>query len=308
MAQVTIYKLLPKYFYRPQHTLQTIALSSYERQDSVGYFSLPMEIRDSIMELVLTVGDIQLQFTEIDKKMEDMMNEVEQRLGMPFDDFKGHFELGQHSNLQPPGLQFLATCKQACAEGFKVFFSTNIFFLPYGPLENTCRYFKEINLEHQLKIQGLGLMFGVQDLTPLALRVIHGDIQAYYYPFEEPFAAGERRGMIWGEHSGRHLLEIWKQKLGYLRGLPVGMRKVKIGNSSRVQEWEGPQVDDALAGQAASAWSKELTRMKSDAGKEVEMLVRAVVEYGDQIGLVVLENMAKKGWAVDFLDAVLSGD
>lgn len=51
MAQVTIYALLPKYFYRPQRTLQTIALSSYERQRPVGFFSLPMEIRDRIMKL-----------------------------------------------------------------------------------------------------------------------------------------------------------------------------------------------------------------------------------------------------------------
>ena len=195
MAQVTIYELLPKYFYRPQRTLQTIALSGYERQHSVGFFSLPMEIRDRIMELVLAVGDIQLQLTEIDKKMEEMMNKVEQRLGMPFGDFKGHFNLGQHSDLQSSGLQFLATCKQACAEGFKVFFSTNIFFLPYGPSKNTCRCFKEINLEHQLTIQGLSLMFGVQDLTPLALRAIEGDIQAYY-SFEEPIDPGERRGMF----------------------------------------------------------------------------------------------------------------
>ena len=305
MAQVKIYELLPKYFYRPQHTLQTIALSGYQRQDSVGFFSLPMEIRDRIMELVMAVGDIQLQFTEIDKKMEDMMNEVEQRLGMPFGDFKGYFKLGQHSTLQSPGLQFLATCKQACAEGFKVFFSTNIFFLPYGPIENTCRCFKEINLEHQLKIQGLGLMFGIQDLTPLSLRAIEGDIQACY-PFEEPFDPGERQGMIWGKHSRRHLLEIWEQKLSCLRGLPVDMRKVKIGNSLGVQEWEGQHLDDALAGQAASAWSKELTRMKSDAGKDVEMLVREVVDYGDLMGLVVLENMVNKGWASDFLNEVLS--
>ena len=69
------------------------------------------------MEPVLAVGDIQLQFTEIDKKMEEMMNKVEQRLGMPF----GDFNLGQHSKLQSPGLQFLATCKKACAKGLEVF-------------------------------------------------------------------------------------------------------------------------------------------------------------------------------------------
>ena len=307
MAQVTIYELLPKYFYRPQRTLQTIALGGYERQQSVVFFSFPREIRDRIMKLVLTVGDIQLQFTEIDKKMEEMMNKLEQRLGMPFGDYKGHFNLGQHSDLQPPGLQFLATCKQACAEGFKVFFSTNTFFLPYGPIDNICRCFKEINPEHQLTIQGLGLMFGVQDLTPLALRAIEGDIQAYY-PSEEPFASSEQQGMLWGEHSARHLQEMWKQKLSCLRGLPVDMRKVKIGNSSGVLEWEGPQVDDALAGQSASAWSKELARLKRVAGKEVKMLVREVVDYGGLTGMVVLENMVNKGWASDFLDAVLSED
>lgn len=161
------------------------------------------------------------------------MKKVEQRLGMSFSDFNGHFNLGQHSNLQSPGLQFLATCKQACAEGFKVFFSTNIFFLPYGPIENTCRCFNEINLEHQLTIQGLGLTFGVQDLTPLAWSAIRGDIQAYY-PFEEPFEPGEQQGMLWGEHSRRHLLEIWKQKPSCLGGRPVELRKVKIGNSSVV--------------------------------------------------------------------------
>ena len=305
MAQVAIYELLPKYFYRPQRTLQTIALSGYERQHPVGFYSLPMEIRDKIMKLVLSVGDIQLQFTEIDKKMEEMMNKIEQRLGMPFGDFKGHFNLGQHLNLQSPGLQFLATCKQACAEGFKVFFSTNIFFLPYGPIENTSRCFKEINPDHQLRIQGLGLMFGVQDLTPLVFRAIHGDIQAYYL-FEEPFDPSELQPMFWSEHSGHHLLEIWKQKLSYLRGLPVDMRKVKIGNSSEVQEWEGPQMDDALAEQGASAWSEEITRLKNDAANEVMMIVRELVAYGGPMGLVMLENVAKKGWPGDFVDELLS--
>ena len=40
---------------------------------------------------------------------------------MRFGDFKGHFNLEQHSNLQSPGLRFLAIYKQACAKGFKVF-------------------------------------------------------------------------------------------------------------------------------------------------------------------------------------------
>ena len=176
------------------------------------------------MKLVLSVGDIQLQFTEIDKKMEEKMKRVEQMFGVPFGDYKGHFNLGQRSNLQIPGLQFLATCKQACAEGFKVFFSTNNFFLPYGPMENTSRCFKELNPEHQSTIKGLGLMFGVQDLTPLASRAIEGDIQAHY-PLKEPFASSEFQGKFWGEHSGRHLQEIWKQKLSFLRGRRVDMKK-----------------------------------------------------------------------------------
>ena len=83
---------------------------------------------------------------------------------------------------------------------------------------------------------------------------------------------------------------------------------MKIGNSSEVQEWEGQQVDDALAGQGASAWSEELTELMSDAAKEVEMLVGEVVDYGGISGLVVLENVVNKGWPGDFLHEVLSDD
>lgn len=44
--------------YHVTGVVQLIAVSDYMRQQPVGYFSLPAEIRKMIMELVLVFGDI----------------------------------------------------------------------------------------------------------------------------------------------------------------------------------------------------------------------------------------------------------
>ena len=82
------------------------------------------------MELVLVVGDIQLQFTEFDEEDYEKKWELERQLGIPIREYKNYPCPDKHLILQPPGFHFLKTCKQACAEGFKMFFSRNNFFSP----------------------------------------------------------------------------------------------------------------------------------------------------------------------------------
>lgn len=74
---------------------------------------------------------------------------------------------------QLPGLQLMATCKQACVEGYAVFYSSNVFFLPAGPLRDTHRVLATLQPQHLAMISSFGVKMSLRDLTPALLEEIH---------------------------------------------------------------------------------------------------------------------------------------
>ena len=66
-----------------------------------------------------------------------------------------------------PGIQLLATCKQAYAERYKMYHSTNTFFLPPGPLKNTFDLLSKFHECRRLMIECVGIELDLQDLTPV---------------------------------------------------------------------------------------------------------------------------------------------
>ena len=77
--------------------------------------------------------------------------------------------------LQPPGCQFLATCRQICVEGYPVLYSSTTFFLPPGPLENTHRIMETFQPQSRAMIRRAGIIMTLQDLTPAVFEQINRD-------------------------------------------------------------------------------------------------------------------------------------
>lgn len=69
-----------------------------------------------------------------------------------------------------PGYQFLATCKQAYLEGHKIYYQSNKFLLPSGPIEMIKPYFERLKPVHKAMIISVGVNFLFTDLTPEVLK------------------------------------------------------------------------------------------------------------------------------------------
>ena len=76
----------------------------------LSYFSLPGEVRNKIMDLVLVHGDVHpyRPISKVDTHEPDSAANV----------------------ISQPGIQLIATCKQAYKEGHVLFYSSNTFHLP----------------------------------------------------------------------------------------------------------------------------------------------------------------------------------
>ena len=101
-------------------------------QSRLTFFSLPSEIRNSIMHFILVPGSILLR--------------------RPHD----HYERASSA-------QFLATCRQAYEEGHAIFYGLNTFYMVPGSLKHTLRYFEILRPEHRALIQTLGIEFTLED-------------------------------------------------------------------------------------------------------------------------------------------------
>ena len=84
----------------------------------MGYFALPLELRNQIMDLVLEPGHIHLPTPDAADRQ------------------------------SYPGFQLLATSSQAYSEGHVQFYSNNIFHLPPGPLCHTKQILKHYQPKH----------------------------------------------------------------------------------------------------------------------------------------------------------------
>lgn len=117
---------------------------------AVGYFALPGEIRNKIMQLVLCPGDIYL------RSKPTVHNHQISYTNDP-----------ANTAQSPPGIQLLATCRQAYNEGHALYYSGNVFHLPPGPLSATETILNNMQPESLSLIRRVNLTAGLLDLASL---------------------------------------------------------------------------------------------------------------------------------------------
>ena len=195
--------------------LQAIAVSDHEKQQPLGYFSLPQEIRDQIMDYVLVPGEILLTGPKpINRHHRPSALRAVHRM-VETVSRRHHRDSTSVRVRQPPGFQLLATCKQACAEGLTVFYSRNIFYLPAGPVENTHRTLAALAPLHQSLIKKVGIEMSGRDLTPSVIEEIYTEMRRGHGS-----AIWARRSVAqaarWGDVTQRRLKAIWSEKLVFV--------------------------------------------------------------------------------------------
>ena len=72
----------------------------------------------------------------------------------------------------PPGIQLLATCKQAYQEGHMLYYSGNIFHLPPGPKEVTRAVLGRFQPKHLALIRHVSFRASSIDLTPALMAIV----------------------------------------------------------------------------------------------------------------------------------------
>ena len=161
----------------------------------IGYFSLPREIRDEIMRLVLCPGHIYL----------------------PGPDMPAH-------KLRPkpalyPGIQLLATCRQAYIEGHELYYSSNVFHMPHGPLAHMQRLLGAYHVEHLQKMRNIRIRCSVLDLHGADYRAI--DLQSQelieWRRAAHKLPALSDIAQAYSQTAANTLKEVWTLKLAHFR-------------------------------------------------------------------------------------------
>ncbi|KAF6231896.1 hypothetical protein HO173_009979 [Letharia columbiana] len=223
--------------------LATIAVADYKKQPPVGYFSLPAEIRDMIMELVFVQGSMILDSKSPVKRERkaSLLQGAVHRVMKTVDRHGGHEDSKPPRVLQPPGFQFLATCRQACAEGHAAFYSSNVFDLLPGPLSNTLRGLKALQPQHLAIIKRVGLTIGSLDLTPAIRERVHQELRVRYGAAwtDGPSLA---RSIRWSTRVEWRLKCLWRAKLDFILTQWEGLTVLKITNAEKSLELDADDV------------------------------------------------------------------
>lgn len=150
----------------------------------LSYFSLPGEVRNKIVDHVLAPGDIYPwgPALEMPTRSPDTPVNIE------------HW----------PGIQLIATCKQAYLEGHELFYSSNTFHLPQT---TTFRWADRLQAKHKAMIKRISISFGLVESTPAMLKQIERSM---------PRRVPQKSGAQWGEAMKEALLDLWKLKLRYI--------------------------------------------------------------------------------------------
>lgn len=116
----------------------------------LSYFSLPGEVRNKIMDLVLVHGDV-YPYTSVSETSISSRDTA--------------------ANVKPqPGIQLIATCKQAYHEGHELFYSSNTFHL--SPIM-TLEWSDRLQAKHKAMIKRISITFGLDELTTSMISQIN---------------------------------------------------------------------------------------------------------------------------------------
>ncbi|KAL9062873.1 MAG: hypothetical protein Q9161_009721 [Pseudevernia consocians] len=217
-------------------TSASIALVQ-RRRVQLGFFSLPGEIRNMIMHLVLVPGEVHIRATK--------EHGVKANIQHLWDTVKQFPARMLESPVMPslPGFQILATCKLAYGQYHGMFYSSNTFFLPPGRFEETLKhFFINLQAEHVNMINRVGVTMGLEDLTPAVFKQAQ-NIMSHNVRYLSP----DQVGPAWGIAVQVLLSDIWQQKLAFLRRTR-GLTLVKLATDDEVLEIDGSNLRKAFKG------------------------------------------------------------
>lgn len=149
----------------------------------LSYFSLPGEAPNKIMDLVLVHGDV-FPRGSVSKTSSDTKANV----------------------ASPPGIQLLATCKQAHNEGHELFYSSNTFHLPPTM---TFEWSNELQAKHKAMVKRISITLGLEELTVNTLDKTRAQVRACASDFvvDTNFLSAP---LFQG------LFDVWKSKMEYI--------------------------------------------------------------------------------------------
>ena len=103
-----------------------------------------------------------------------------------------------------PGMQLIATCKQAYSEGCELFYSSNTFHLPPT---GTFSWSDKLTAKHKAMIKRVSITIGLVELTPAMLTEIEKNM---------PANIDKKEAKPWAEAIGDVLLKSWHSKLTHI--------------------------------------------------------------------------------------------
>jgi len=159
-----------------------------------AYLSLPGEVRNMIIRLVLVPGAVRPPAYRSPTRREPPLDEL--------------IELARETTSSKdilPGIAFLVLNHQIYNEASTLFYSSNIFFLPTGPCDEATTYFSFLAPTHKAQIRHLGIRFSVADITPSAL--------AQFSIGALPDATRRPRAQWYGHQVTTCLSRMWVMKL-----------------------------------------------------------------------------------------------
>lgn len=220
--------------------------------EKIGYLSLPGEIRNQIMTLVLLPGDIYLPNgppavwdhfepfpgTQPQVGSADIKSADEQLLdaSMCYDrilrretsimlyhrrlsELFGESFLAKSSTeafKNPvPGIQLLATNRRIYNEGHHIFWTRNMFYLPQGPLAHAQNRFDNILPDHKPLIKRIGVKFSFLDLTKDVVAAIEVHSKSFSFPSSNKQGIDDLIAKQVAELCVKALAHIWAAKLAW---------------------------------------------------------------------------------------------
>ena len=227
---------------------------------NMGYCSLPPEIRNQIMRLVLVPGQIHIRPSIVAKLNAQYLAMQPSVLAKPFFLIKTAIvnkvsafvdwipmKVSRSPKEVKPssaksGCQLLATCRQVYHEGHVWFYSLNTFYIPRGPLSHTLDYFNKLQPNHRALMKTIGIRFGLQDLTSRVLEAIdrQGEELGLNPRSRDRMTTGK-----WAWLALKSVDAMWKAKLVWIRDW-TALERVKLESAHGTLELEGSWLQTSL--------------------------------------------------------------
>ena len=185
----------------------------------LSYVSLPGEVRNKIMDLVLVHGDL------YPSKPVPRTSSLLPPLPPTYS--------------TQPGIQLIATCKQAYQEGHALFYSSNKF---HFPCLDTFEWSDKLQAKHKAMIKRVSITVGLDELTPSMIDEIKQSLPDCAWEDADPFlseAVVDTLTEAW-ESKMRHMA-AWTsleeiELFSFYKKYPLQHREV-VANLTEISQW-----------------------------------------------------------------------